>query len=127
MIYTFCGAVLAAFGFEFWQKKSIPAKKTGIFIFIFLAIIIGVFLSQKYITELPVTIEYSFYFGAGLALLFGGLSIFKNRFFITKKNVLNGMIVFLVLIDLFLFSNQNGLFYHCNGEHHHDLVSRMQQ
>jgi len=59
---------------------------------------------------LPVTIEYSFYFGAGLALLFGGLSIFKNRFFITKKNVLNGMIVFLVLIDLFLFSNQNGLF-----------------
>ncbi len=110
LIYTFCGAILAAFGFEFWQKIQIPAKKTGIFIFIFIAIIIGVFISQTYLAILPEPIVVSLYFGSGLALFFGGLSIIKNFLLLPQKNVLNGLIIFLVFIDLFTFSNQNEMF-----------------
>ncbi|MAT44536.1 MAG: hypothetical protein CL609_19555 [Anaerolineaceae bacterium] len=112
LIYTFCGSILAAAGFAFWQKKQIPARKTGIFIFIFIAIIIGVFVSRTYLIDLPVSIVNSLYLGSMLSVLFGGLSIIKNRWFKKHKNLINIFILLVVFLDLYWFANQNNQFAH---------------
>jgi hypothetical protein len=114
LIYSFCGAVLTAVGFMFWQEKQIPARKTGIFVFFFIAIIIGVFVSRTYLTELPDPIVNSLYFGSVLSIIFGILSIIKNGWIKNKKYLIDIFVLSIVFLDLFWFSNQNILFKNTN-------------
>ncbi len=110
VLYTFCGAVLAAVGFDIWQKEFLSARKSGYLIFTFIAILIGVVFSQITSNVLPAPVAYAIYVGSSLAIIWGGLTILKEWLTSQGKRLLNGFVLLIVLTDLCYFSSQNSLF-----------------